>query len=750
MDKNIGKMLDGRYEITQSIGVGGMADVYSGFDHTEKRVVAIKILKKEYAESDEFVKRFRNESKAVSVMSHPNIVKIYDVNFSERSPYIVMEYIDGETLKQHMEKEGPLGWKEAVHIMIQTLRALQHTHDKGIFHRDIKPHNIMLLKDGTVKVMDFGIAKFARDKGGTATDQAIGSVHYISPEQAQGKAVDTRSDIYSVGVVLYEMMTGTKPFDTENPVSVAVMHMQEPARYPREINPDILSGMEEIILKAMEKVAKNRYQTTASMIRDLEALKNNPDVVFGYFKARSENAKPEEGGFSDATRYFGTGTGQAISKNKSATAVKKKNPKEENMYRSELNEEELDDEYVDDYDDDGYDGGYDEEYDEYDEYDEDGEYYDDDEQKSPFMPILVAVTLVVVLVAVFFIVKMIVGNGSGGGPDKYVVREYIGMTFDDAQAEATWLRFKLEGEPEYSDHEPDTIIYQSLEQGTKAKKGTEILVRISKGRETEYVPNVKNYTEAQGLAALEAKGFNVTVKPYDDSNLSPGMVVMTEPGAGSELPRGSEVLMYVSTGMKDGEVVVPALTNMPYDQAAAMAVASKLLPVQQPVDSAEPAGTVVEQSLEAATSVAPNTVITLSVSTGNAPVAKVPLTFDLPAGATGQYTITVMLNGVVIANSATINAAFTTRATVDVEYSGTHDVVAVLYNVSNGLSAKIGQYRMNFTEKTVQVLAHDMNAAWAAVGDKPVTVPPVTQPPIITTPKPPETTVAAEQPPENQ
>lgn len=242
MDKNIGKKLDGRYEITELIGVGGMAEVYKGIDVIDNKTVAIKILKKEYAENEEFLRRFRNESKAVAVLSHPNIVKIYDMGFSEKIQYIVMEYIDGITLKEYIEEEHVLTWKDTVHFVIQILRALQHAHDKGIVHRDIKPQNVMMFTDGTIKVMDFGIAKFAREEGKTATDQAIGSVHYISPEQASGNVTDARSDIYSVGAMMYEMLTGRKAFDSDNPVAIAVMHMHDIPERPRAINPDIPDG----------------------------------------------------------------------------------------------------------------------------------------------------------------------------------------------------------------------------------------------------------------------------------------------------------------------------------------------------------------------------------------------------------------------------------------------------------------------------------------------------------------------------
>lgn len=293
MDKNIGKKLDGRYEITELIGVGGMAEVYKGIDVIDNKTVAIKILKKEYAENEEFLRRFRNESKAIAVLSHPNIVRIYDVGFSEKIQYIVMEYIDGITLKEYIEEEKVLTWKDTVHFVIQILRALQHAHDKGIVHRDIKPQNIMMFTDGTIKVMDFGIAKFAREDGKTATDQAIGSVHYISPEQASGSVTDAKSDIYSVGAMMYEMLTGRKPFDSDNPVAIAVMHMHDIPERPRAINLDIPDGLEEIVLRAMEKAPEDRYQSTADMIKDIEKFKSNPLITFGYYQEETDSSNED-------------------------------------------------------------------------------------------------------------------------------------------------------------------------------------------------------------------------------------------------------------------------------------------------------------------------------------------------------------------------------------------------------------------------------------------------------------------------
>ena len=275
-------MLDGRYEIKEIIGVGGMANVYKAYDSIDDRVVAVKILRDEHMENDELLRRFRNESKAIAVLSHPNIVKVYDVSFNEDIQYIVMEHIDGITLKEYIEQQKVLRWKEAVHFAVQILRALKHAHDKGIVHRDIKPQNIMLLEDGTIKVADFGIAKFARASQHTVTDKAIGSVHYISPEQAKGELSDEKSDIYSVGVMLYEMTTGELPFDADSPVSVALKQIQSQAKRPRAINPSVPEGLEDITIRAMQKDPARRYQSAAEMLRDIDEFKRDPSISFEY------------------------------------------------------------------------------------------------------------------------------------------------------------------------------------------------------------------------------------------------------------------------------------------------------------------------------------------------------------------------------------------------------------------------------------------------------------------------------------
>jgi len=316
MNKYIGVRLAGRYEIQEQIGIGGMANVYKARDLIDDITVAVKILKDEFIQNEEFLRRFRNEAKAIAGLSHPNIVKVYDVIYNDDVPAIVMEYIDGITLKEYIEREGVLKWKEALHYTVQILRALQHAHDKGIVHRDIKPHNIMLLMDGTIKVMDFGIARFARFETKTISGKVVGSVHYISPEQACGDVTDHKTDIYSIGVMLFEMLTGRLPFEADAAVSVAMMQVSKTPTRPREINDTIPEGLEEIILKAMQKDTKLRYQSAAEMLRDIDEFKKNPSIQFSYKYLNDEMP----------TRHFGAVSAEAAEKKEEAEEEENKSP----------------------------------------------------------------------------------------------------------------------------------------------------------------------------------------------------------------------------------------------------------------------------------------------------------------------------------------------------------------------------------------------------------------------------------------
>ncbi|MDD4851378.1 MAG: protein kinase, partial [Gemmiger sp.] len=283
MDNMIGRKLDGRYLVESLIGVGGMANVYCGTDSKTGNMVAIKVLKEEFLDNEELVRRFKNESKAISILDHPNIVKVYDVSVTNTLQYIVMEYIDGITLKEYLKQRGgPLTWKEVVHFATQVLSALDHAHSKGIVHRDVKPQNIMLLADGSIKMMDFGIARFSRAQSQTVSDKAIGSVHYISPEQAKGDKTDARTDLYSVGVMLYEMLSGRLPFDGSGAVSIAIKQISDAPTPLAQIAPGIPEGLRQITERAMCKDPDGRYPSARAMLEAIDEFKRNPTIRFEY------------------------------------------------------------------------------------------------------------------------------------------------------------------------------------------------------------------------------------------------------------------------------------------------------------------------------------------------------------------------------------------------------------------------------------------------------------------------------------
>ena len=283
MDNLIGKRLDGRYSIESLVGVGGMANVYRGTDLKTGNQIAVKVLKDEFLDNEELVRRFKNESKAISILSHPNIVKVYDVSVTDKLQYIVMEYVDGITLKEYLKQRGgALTWKETVHFATQILSALQHAHSKGIIHRDVKPQNIMLLADGSIKMMDFGIARFSRAQSQTVSDKAIGSVHYISPEQAKGSKIDYRTDIYSLGVVMYEMLTGRLPFEGETALQIVMQHINAVPPMPSELVPDIPKGLDAIVMHAMCANISRRYASADELCADLARVREDPDTQFYY------------------------------------------------------------------------------------------------------------------------------------------------------------------------------------------------------------------------------------------------------------------------------------------------------------------------------------------------------------------------------------------------------------------------------------------------------------------------------------
>lgn len=681
MDKNIGKKLDGRYEITELIGEGGMADVYKAVDVVDNKVVAVKILKKEFAESEEFLRRFRNESKAIAVLSHPNIVKIYDVGFSEKIQFIVMEYIDGITLKEYMENERVLSWKDSVHFVTQILRALQHAHERGIVHRDIKPQNIMMFTDGTIKVMDFGIAKFAREEGKTATDQAIGTVHYISPEQARGDITDAKSDLYSVGVMLYEMLTGQKPFDTDNPVSIAVMHMHNIAELPRRINPDIPLPLEEIIVHAMEKNPADRYQTALEMLRDIDRFKADPDVHFGYITNQPEQDMK--------TRYFSAVT----------------------------------EEVPEDFPEEDYTNGNDEIYSENDVYDDtyDEDYSDFDEEpekkKSLFVPVLSAVTVVVIMVAVFFIATLIknVFTEDKTTSSEFAMPNLVGMDYNQAVEAYPKLDIQVES-TEWSELEKDKIFYQSVPEGDGVKKGERIKVKVSLGAKTVKVPNVINYHYKTAEEALRADGLEVEFKYQENNDVEEEIVFDTEPGALEEVTPGTTVLVYVSKGKDVEEIEMESFIGKKIEDAKVQCGIWGLSVRTEKKDSGKPEGTILEQSIEEGEKVPADSTITFVVSTGKEPEGTVDMTFYFPGDSTGRFTISAYQNNVKIFESFTLSADYSKENPISVTGKGNDvEVTMVLTNLSNNMTAVLGKYTMDFEEGTFSTISEDIALAFITV-----------------------------------
>lgn len=581
MDKYTGKRLDGRYEIHELLGVGGMAVVYRAYDTIDDRMVAIKILKDEFAGNSDFLRRFRNESKAIAVLSHPNIVKVYDVSFGDRIQYIVMEYVDGITLKQYLDqhKETAVPWKEALHFTTQILWALQHAHEKGIVHRDIKPQNIMLLQDGTIKVMDFGIARFARSETRTMTDKAIGSVHYIAPEQARGDVTDERADIYSVGVMLYEMLTGRLPFEADNAVSVAIMQLQANPTLPRDINPDIPEGLQEITMKAMQKAPSQRYQSAAEMLQDIETFRRNPAVRFDYKYFVDDTP----------TRYV-----NAIENVKGSTGPLS---------------------YNDDY-----------------EYEEDlGKKKGSKKTKMVLAGIGTAFLIMLVILGVFFIVNQ--NNQSAGEEDTVVVPNFIGMVYQDEilnNEEYADFTFTLQ-EGNDPEQDPGVVLQQSPNEGIEVKKGREIVLTINQGDEPVKIPEVAGMTEDDAVETLRNMDLIPKVVTVMDEEVGQGYVIETDPAEGSEVDAGSQVTVYVSGGPEEN-ISVPAVIDKSLDAARAEIIAAgltvgELIPQD---DSDKPANTVIETNPLPGVKVASGTKVDITYSSGQQSVKTVEVFLALP------------------------------------------------------------------------------------------------------------------------
>ena len=575
MDNLIGKKLDGRYLIESLIGVGGMANVYKGRDVRTNNAIAVKVLKEEFLGNEELVRRFKNESKAISILDHPNIVKVYDVSVTDQLQYIVMEYIDGITLKEYLKQRGgALTWKEVVHFATQVLGALDHAHSKGIVHRDVKPQNIMLQADGSIKMMDFGIARFSRAQSQTVSDKAIGSVHYISPEQAKGDRTDARTDIYSVGVMLYEMLSGRLPFDGDGAVSIAIMQISDKPKPLAQVAPNVPEGLRQITEKAMEKDPAKRYQSAQEMLDAIEAFKRNPSARFEY-EYRNMQDNPEKNINRVVSNAKGAvRTGEA---RRAGTA----NPGRSRSARRKR-------------------------------------------ASKPFsvLPIFFGMAVAFVIGAVI-LVYLIFTNSSNllfSNRDDVTIINFVGQTLDEYRASEYNTLLKLQEAEEYNSTYPaGTIIRQNPKAGRTVKEGQQITLTVSLGTQYVTIPETKNMVAEDAEQTLKDMGLNVLQKPMQDSTVASGAVIYSSPSSGETVEGGSTVILYVSRAVVNSTNLIPTLTGKTIDAARAdvRGLNFSIRVVEQPSD--QPEGTVLSQSPAAGTDARISTVITLVVSTGVPP-----------------------------------------------------------------------------------------------------------------------------------
>ncbi len=658
MNQYIGKMLDNRYEILDVIGVGGMAVVYKAYCHRLHRFVAIKVLKRDLAADAEFRRRFHEEAQAVAMLSHPNIVSVYDVSKGDDLDYIVMELIDGITLKQYMQKkEGRLNWRESLYFITQIVRALGHAHSRGIIHRDIKPQNIMVLRDGSVKVADFGIARIMSAAQNTLTQEALGSVHYISPEQARGSHIDARADIYSAGVVLYEMLTGRLPFDGDTPVSVAIQHISAKPISPREIIPDIPVGLEEITMKAMASRIDLRYMNAEAMLRDLEEFRKNPQVEFHYNLASFHGSQPVP---DEPTQSVDSAS--SLSRRQRPPARTRTAPPPR-RYPPEEDYEEA-----------------------------------EERKRNLVIPIVVVVFLVgvgVFLWLTFF-------SGLFEKDDGLQVPNLVGRQIDEVNQDQDVLKnFTIvEQTREPSDkYEAGVIIDQDPDAGTKVTQGEgpiTINVVVSAGEETVEMIDVVGDTYETAVTRLQQMDLKVdtpTREPSDD--VEEGKVISSDPKAGEQVSVGSTVKLVISSGPETKSVTVPTLTGTSLDNARNIAESAGLsIGNVTEVYSSQPVGQVVYQSIPANTTVDEGTSIALQVSKGPEP-SQPPqhtktLEISLPDDGRESVTVRVTVDG----KEAYKNYVNTERETLYVSVSGSGSMEVCIY-FDDELAQR---YTVNFDE----------------------------------------------------
>ena len=583
-DPYIGKMLDNRYEILERIGTGGMAIVYKAKCHRLNRLVAVKILKSDLAQDEDFRRRFNAESQAVAQLSHPNIVSVYDVSRGGDIEYIVMELIDGITLKQYMEKRGQLNWRESLHFITQIMRGLSHAHSRGIVHRDIKPQNVMVLRDGSVKVADFGIACL-ENAAQTLTQEALGSVHYISPEQARGDRIDARSDIYSAGVVLYEMLTGRLPFEGDSAVSVAIQHLSSVPLAPREINPDIPEQLELICMKAMAPDLDKRYPSADAMIADLEAFRKNPGVNLDFELSDLRTEEPDE----------------PTQKLRTPVPPQSHRPGREPSY-------ERDRRYEDDR-------------------------YDDDRParlSGGKRAALIGVGAVVVVVILFFLFRAIFASMVPAAADTYAVPRLIGMTEEQANQQASvadgTFQVVVTG-TEASDAAVGEIVRQDPEPETEKKGELPITINvwISAGEDVGTMPDLTTnpVTYEQALTILQdlVEEYELNIQPYEETQkeyndeLAADVIISTTPAAEAELHKGDTITFVLSRGPQTVPLI--PLEGLELSQAQKQLDAMGLVAeVHEEASDTVQEGYIIRQNPEATTEVPAGSTVELWVSTG--------------------------------------------------------------------------------------------------------------------------------------
>ncbi len=575
-DKYIGKMLDNRYEILERIGIGGMAIVYRALCHRLNRYVAVKVLKDDYAVDEDFRRRFHTEAQAVAMLSHPNIVTVYDVSRTQDVNYIVMELIEGMTLKQYMQKRGQLSWKETLHFSMQISKALIHAHSRGIIHRDIKPHNIMILKDGSVKVADFGIARLSSTQN-TLTQQTLGSVHYISPEQAKGSSIDARTDIYSLGVVMYEMLTGRLPFEGENAVSIAIQHISSIPLMPREINPDIPVGLETITMKAMNPDLDKRYQFAEQLYEDLETFRKNPDIDFSEkdLTFHQEESGKNEQKKQDSHRV----PEQPVS---SLEPVSR---------RGELSREE----------------------------------YRDNSRRARAVSILSGTFLVIIFIlGIFLYLWHSWFNNMFSEPETMTVPNFIGARLEDILANPAYTDyFNIIPTYESSDSVADGLVMTQNPTANrsviKSERKADIKLTVSSGTTVIILPQLINTDYRDAIIQLNKLGLNHEESFVKSEDVTEGYVISVIPSFGAEMKAGDTVFLEISTGPQVKFVTMPQLVGDTVSTAQAKLEGLELVLgsiTERPDDS--PPGTVTWQSRTVGDSVQEKTKINLIISSGPA------------------------------------------------------------------------------------------------------------------------------------